>query len=92
MGLVAWGLQPNKELHPLGLRVATSVTLCANPGAFGAGETLIFVMIHLPNGPYDPIAGHLFDELKDQVAPLERCAPIARSAAEAAHRISAGVL
>jgi len=67
VGLVAWGLQPNKELHPLGLRVATSVTLCANPGAFRAGETLIFAMIHLPNGPYDPIAGHRFDELKDQV-------------------------
>jgi len=92
VGLVARGLQLNKELHPLGLRVATSVTLCANPGAFGAVETLIFAMIHLPNGPYDPIAGHLFDGLKHRAAALEGGAPIARSAAGAAHRISAGVL
>jgi hypothetical protein len=58
VGLVARGLQSNKELHPLEPIVATSVTLCANHGAFGAGETLSFGVIHLPNGPYVAIAGH----------------------------------
>lgn len=78
MGLVARGLQPNKELHPLELIVATSVTLCANLGAFGAGETLVLGIIHLPNGACVAIAGHLFDRLKHKDTAFESCAPIAR--------------